>query len=126
MTRPEVVMTAGGPAISHSNDFTLVTAAKPAAPGEIVSLFATGLGPINQILDPGKPFPSSPLAAVNSPVDVTLNGKTAEVLAAVGYPGTMDHYQINFRVPPDMPKGLAVVQVIAAWIASPEVQIMIQ
>jgi hypothetical protein len=36
-------------------------------------------------LTPGQPFPSRPLAVVNSPIDVTVNGKSAEVLAAVGY-----------------------------------------
>lgn len=52
-----------------------------------LSLFATGVGPTRASLTPGQPFPSSPLAVVNSPIDVTVNGKSAEVLAAVGYPG---------------------------------------
>ena len=126
MTRPEVVITPNGPAISHANDFSLVSTAKPAAPGEILSLFATGLGPVNQVLDPGKPFPANPPAAVNSPVEVTVNGRPAEALAAVGYPGTTDNYQVNFRVPTDTAKGLATVQVTAAWIAGPEVRIAVQ
>jgi len=37
-----------------------------------------------------QPFPSRPVAAVNSPVDVTVNGKAADVLAATGFPGTVD------------------------------------
>src|SRR5215472_5884979 len=45
MFRPEVVITPSGPAVTHSNDFSLVSSAKPAAAGEILSLFATGLGP---------------------------------------------------------------------------------
>ncbi len=80
MTTPQIVITAGGPAVTHSSDFTLVTASKPAAAGEILSLFATGLGPTNPGVDPGQPFPSSPAAAINSPVEVTVNGKPAEVL----------------------------------------------
>ena len=35
---------------------------KPAAAGEILSLFATGLGPTVPAVDPGQPFPSSPAA----------------------------------------------------------------
>jgi uncharacterized protein (TIGR03437 family) len=100
LTTPQIATTPAGPAVTHSNDFTLVTASKPAAAGEILSIFATGLGPTNPGVDPGQPFPSSPAAAVNSPVDVTVNGKSAEVLAAVGYPGAVDGYQVNFRVPP--------------------------
>ena len=86
MTVPQIVTTADGPAVTHSSDFTLVSASKPAAAGEVLSLFATGLGPTVPAVDPGLPFPSNPQAAVNSPVTVTVNGKPADVLAAVGYP----------------------------------------
>src|SRR5215469_7013844 len=126
MTTPQIVTTAGGPAVTHSTDFTLGTASKPAAAGEILSLFATGLGPTNPSVDPGQVFPTTPLAAVNSPVDVTVNGEPAEVLGAVGYPGAVDGYQVNFRVPPDTPKGTASIQVTAAWIAAPPVSIAVQ
>ena len=66
-----------------------VTTERPARAGEILSLFASGLGPTRLDVNPGSPFPANPLAAVNSPVEVTVNGKPAEVLAAVGYPGTV-------------------------------------
>lgn len=123
MSAPQVVNTPGGPAVTHSSDFSLVTAARPAGLGEILSLFMTGLGPTKPGVDPGKPFPSSPVAVVNSPLDVKVNGKSAEVLAAVGLPGTVDGYQVNFRVPPDTinVNPVATVQVSTAWIAGPSV-----
>ena len=120
MESPEIA------AITHSGDFSLVTASKPATAGEILSLFARGLGPVNPGVDPGQPFPSSPLAAVNSPVQVTVNGKPADVLGAVGYPGAVDGYQVNFRVPPDTAKGVATIQVSAAWILGAPVSIPVQ
>jgi len=126
MSRPEVVMTANGPAITHSHDFSLVSASKPAVAGEVLSLFATGLGPVRPGVDPGQPFPSSPLAAVNSPVQVQVNGNPAEVLGAVGYPGSTDGYQWNFRRPKGTAKGTAPIQVGAAWIAGPPVSIPVQ
>jgi len=126
MSWPTVIGTPNGPAVAHSNDFSLVSAAKPAAPGEILSLFATGLGPTRPGVDPGQPFPVSPLAAVNSPVEVTVNGKLAEVLGAVGYPGAKDAYQVNFRVPPDAANGIATIEVSAAWIPGAPVSIAIQ
>ncbi|HWT79137.1 MAG TPA: hypothetical protein VN648_10085, partial [Candidatus Methylomirabilis sp.] len=91
-----------------------------------LSLFASGLGPIRPAVDPGQPFPASPLAVVNSPVTVTVNGEPAEVLAAVGYAGAVDAYQVNFRVPPDTAKGTAVIQVNAAWIPGPSVNITVR
>ena len=126
MWRPEVVTTAGGPAVAHSSDFTLVSASKPATAGEVLSLFATGLGPVRSGIAPDQPFPSNPLAVVNSPVEVTVNGNPAEVLAAVGFPGAVDGYQVNFRVPPDTAKGAASIRVAAAWIAGAPVSIMVQ
>jgi uncharacterized protein (TIGR03437 family) len=126
MESPEIAMLPAGPAITHSGDFSLVTASKPATAGEILSIFARGLGPVNPGVDPGQPFPSSRLANVNSPVEVTVNGKAAEVLGAAGYPGAVDGYQVNFRVPPDAAKGVATIQVSAAWIAGNVVQIAVQ
>jgi uncharacterized protein (TIGR03437 family) len=124
--RPEVVMTPGGPAVTHSNDFSLVTASKPATAGENLSLFVTGLGPTRPGVDAGQPFPSGPLAVVNSPVEVSVNGAPAQVLGAVGFPGSTDTYQVNFQVPLGTPKGAASVQVTAAWIAGNAVSIMVQ
>lgn len=126
LSRPEVVITPNGPAVAHSNDFALVSASRPATAGEVLSAFVTGLGPTRPGVDPGKPFPASPPAVVNSPVEVTVNGRPAEVLAAVGYPGAVDGYQVNFRVPSDTAKGVATVQISTAWIAGPEVRIAIQ
>ena len=126
LERPSILTTSNGPAVTHSSDFSLVTAAKPAAAGEILSLFATGLGATNPGVDPGSPFPASPAAVVNSPVAVLVNGQPAEVLGAVGYPGAVDGYQVNFRIPPGTASGTATIQVTAAWIAGPQVQIPIQ
>jgi hypothetical protein len=124
MTVPQIATTATGPAITHS-DFSLVTASKPATAGEILSLFAAGLGPVRGIVT-GQTFPSNPPASVNSPVQVMVNGNPAEVIGAVGYPGVVDGYQINFRLPSDAAKGLAGVQVTAAWISSSPVTISVQ
>jgi hypothetical protein len=123
---PEIAMVPAGPAIAHSSDFSLVTASKPATAGEILSLFARGLGPVNPGVDPGQPFPSNPLAIVNSPVEVAVNGKAAEVLSAVGLPGAVDGYQVNFRLPPDTAKGPASIQISAAWISGTAAGIAVQ
>jgi hypothetical protein len=123
---PQVVMTANGPAVAHSKDFTLVSSTNPASAGEVLSLFATGLGPTRPSVDPGKTFPTQPLAAVAAPVSVTVNGVPAVVQAAVGYPGATDGYQVNFQVPSGVGAGPASIQVSAAWITGPEVRIQVQ
>ena len=123
---PQILATPAGPAVTHANDFTLVSASKPAAAGELLSLFVSGLGPTQPGVDPGIAFPLAPLQAVNSPVDVQVNGKSAEVLAAVGFPDTVDYYQVNFRVPAETAQGVATIQVSAAWIVGAPVSIPVQ
>ena len=55
-----------------------------------------------------------------------MNGVSAEVLGAVGLPGAVNGYQVNFRLPSGTPKGLASIQVTAAWIAGTAVSIAVQ
>jgi uncharacterized protein (TIGR03437 family) len=125
MSRPEVVITPNGPAVFHA-DFSQVTAAKPARAGELLILTATGLGPTLPGVDPGQPFPANPLQQVNSPVEVTVSGKPAEVINKIGYPGTTDTYRVDIRVPERTAPGTATVQVSAAWISGSEVKLAIQ
>lgn len=123
MRWPEVNTTATGPAIFHG-DFSPVTAAKPAGAGEILILSATGLGPTVPNVDPGKPFPPYPvgqLHLVNSPLEVTVGEKAAEVLNAIGWPGQTNVYRVDFRVPDGTAAGTAAVGLSVAWIKGPEV-----
>jgi uncharacterized protein (TIGR03437 family) len=66
VTQPQVLATVNGPAVTHASDGSLVTSAKPAKAGEILTLFASGLGPTQPGVDPGQPFPASPLQVVKT------------------------------------------------------------
>jgi uncharacterized protein (TIGR03437 family) len=122
---PRVWMTENGPAVVHS-DNSPVTASNPATVGELLSLYATGLGPTQPGIEPGKTFPANGSAAVVAPISVSVNGVPAEVLGAFGYPGVADGYKVNFRLPSGVPAGTQTVQFSAAWMAGPEVRIPIQ
>ena len=98
----------------------------PAVPGEILTIIASGLGPTRPGVEPGKPFPASPLQPVNGPVQVLVNGVDAPVLYAGGYPNTTGRYQMNFRVPEGTSSGAASLQVLAAWIPGPPVNFSIR
>ena len=128
MERPEIVITSGGPAAFHA-DLSPVTAAKPAKAGEILITMATGLGPTRPGVDPGQPFaadPATPLAVVNSPVSVMVNGQATEVINAVGWPGLVNTYRVDFRVPAGATSGAIGVQLSAAWITGTAVRIPVQ
>jgi uncharacterized protein (TIGR03437 family) len=126
MTWPQVIATPNGPAVAHSTDGSLVTAVKPAKAGEILTLYASGLGPTRPGTDPGQPFPPTPLQVVNSPVQVLINGSPFDVLYAGGYPGAVDGYQVNFILPNGIAQGQASIQLTSAWIAGPAVSIPVQ
>ena len=85
--------------------------------GELLSAQVSGLGPTKPGVDPGQPFPANPASAVNSPVQVLVNGRPVEVLRAVGIPGAIDLYEVDFRLPPDTPQGYATIQLTTAWVA---------
>ncbi|PWU00145.1 MAG: hypothetical protein C5B51_25740 [Terriglobia bacterium] len=123
---PEIVTTANGPAVLHAGDSTLVTAAKPARSGEILTFYATGLGPTRPALEPGNVFSASPLQVANSPVEVTIGGREAEVLYAGGYPGSTDGFQVNVRLPTGLSPGPASVRLNAAFVPSAAINIPIQ
>ena len=103
-----------------------MTAAKPARAGEVLTLFASGLGPARPGVDPGQAFTASPAQIVSSPIDVLVNGKAGEVLYSGGYPNTVDNYPVNFRMPDGVTSGLASVQLSAAWVVGAEVKISVQ
>jgi hypothetical protein len=125
LVQPQIAVTAGAVSVYHS-DFTPVTAAKPATSGEALISMATGLGPTQPGVDPGQPFPSNPLQPVNSPVGVTVNQQSAEVITAIGWPGLVDTYRVDFRIPSGTPAGQIAIQLSSAWIAGPAVSIPVQ
>jgi len=87
---------------------------------------ATGPGPTVPGVNPGQPFPTDALQQVNSPVAVTVNGQAAEVVNGIGWPGLVDTYRVDFRVPAGATGGTAAIQLSAAWIPGSSVNIPIQ
>jgi len=125
MFAPQIVTLASGPAVFHA-DFSPVTAAKPAKAGEVLIVQASGLGPTVPGVDPGQPFPTDSLSQVNSPLDVAVNGRPAEVINSIGWPGLVDTYRIDFRAPGGTTAGMASIQITAAWISGAPVSIPVQ
>jgi len=121
-SRPVVVSTPSGPAVVHS-DGKLVSTANPAQAGELLTLYATGLGATTPAVSTGQPFPTGALSTANAPIEVLVNGQSSGVLYAGGYPGAVDGYQVNFRLPAALSSGNATLHVTAAWIPGPDITI---
>ncbi|HYR91797.1 MAG TPA: hypothetical protein VE422_47570 [Terriglobia bacterium] len=127
MATPEIVAAANRPAaVVHASDYRPVTEANPAGASEILVLHASGLGPTRPALETGQLFTTDPFSVVNSPLEIIVNGTSAEVLFASGLPGTADRYQVSFRMPDNISGPVASIHLISAWIAGSEFKIAAQ
>jgi hypothetical protein len=124
MDPPQIMTTSAGPLIIHSS-FIPVTALRPAVANQHLSLFASGLGPTHPDIDLAQPFPLNPPSLVNSPLTVSVNGITAQILSAVGVPGAVNAYQVNFKMPAIAGTGLVPIRLSAGWLAGPPVSIWV-
>ena len=89
------------------------TSDRPAAPGSVISIFATGLGAVSPSISQGAPAPSSPLSTVSAPVSATIGGQPATVLFAGAAPGLTGTYQVNVMVPASARSGTARLLLMA-------------
>jgi uncharacterized protein (TIGR03437 family) len=93
-----------------------VTNESPAQPGQVIVLWATGLGMIDttEAATPvaGVPFPG-PDAPVIIPVEAMVGGRQAQVLSATLPAGSIGVYEIRVRLPHDLPTNAATELFIA-------------
>ena len=96
----------GAAAALHSDGKTLVSAAQPAKPGEIITLFGTGLGLLSPALATGVPSKGNTTTVAPA---VMVDGAPAVVKFSGAAPGFVGLNQINIQVPaatraaPDIP-----------------------
>jgi uncharacterized protein (TIGR03437 family) len=91
----------------HEDYQSLVTPSSPARPGEIVHLYLTGLGPLDQAVPTGAPGPSSPLAHPLAALNCSL-GVPFSPLQMPGLfyaPAMIGIYQADLIVPDNAPDG---------------------
>jgi uncharacterized protein (TIGR03437 family) len=81
-------------------DFSGLLTTNP-KPGDIITAYATGLGPVIGSIPTGQPAPFDQLFPIQGQFTCTFNpyGAPAETLFAGLAPGFLGIYQINFRLP---------------------------
>ena len=103
---------------SPNGDGSILGSDKPAPPGSVIQVYATGLGAVTPAVAAGTPTPSSPLSTTVSPVTATIAGRAATVTFAGLAPGMVGVYQVNIIVPPSAPSGTARLMLYVDGIGS--------
>jgi uncharacterized protein (TIGR03437 family) len=109
-------------------DNSWVSQSSPAKAGEILVVWATGIGNLSQLATTGAASPGSPPAqAVDLPT-VTVGGAAAVVQFAGLTPGSVGLVQINIQLPATLPAGasLPLVVTFPGGAASPPVSLWVQ
>ncbi len=82
-----------------------------AARGTTISLYANGLGPVNNQPASGDPALTKPLATTTTPAVVTIGTTPARVSYSGLAPGYAGLYQINVTIPPEIAPGVYPIAV---------------
>jgi hypothetical protein len=108
-------------------DNSWVSSTSPAKAGEILIVWATGIGNLSQLAATGAASPGSPPAqAVNLPT-VTVGGAAVSVQFAGLTPGSVGLVQINIQLPSTLPAGSSLpLLVIFPGAPSPPVNLSVQ
>ncbi len=116
----KVTISLSGGAYAYGNVYTLpladsapaffesngqVALGNPAVRGEIIELYANGLGPVTNQPASGEPAVADPLAKTITPATVEIGGIQAEVSYSGLAPGFAGLYQINAKVPVGLAPG---------------------
>lgn len=122
---PAIEMEAGAPQVFHDG-FVPVTNEKPALPNEILITRAFDLGETDPHVAPGEPFPRKPLAQVTAKVDARVNGQPAETPALLGWPGEINRYRVDIRLPATTAAGMAKLTLTSGGVTGPAVEIPVK
>ncbi len=98
-------------AATAGNYYTFLSSSTPAQKGQKVSLYANGLGPVqNQPAsgDPASSASTTPSSTVNT-VTVTIGGQPATVTYAGLHPGTAGLYRVDVTAPSGLTSGAQAV-----------------
>ncbi|HXA53209.1 MAG TPA: hypothetical protein VNV86_22985 [Candidatus Acidoferrum sp.] len=104
-----------GAAIVANQDGSINSADNPAAAGSVITLYATGTGPLSPSAPDGSVITSDNLPIVTLPVVAMVGGMQATVLYAGGAPGmVLGVEQVNLQIPATAAPGSAVPLVLQA------------
>jgi uncharacterized protein (TIGR03437 family) len=104
----------------------LISSTHPAQRGQVVQLYANGLGPVDHQPATGDPASASPLSHTLTLPEVTIAGQAATVQFSGLAPGFPGLYQVNVEVPAGVPAGVQPVVLKMNGVDSPAANLPVQ
>ncbi|HLN02209.1 MAG TPA: S8 family serine peptidase [Bryobacteraceae bacterium] len=98
----------------------------PATRGQVVQLYANGLGPVNNQPTDGELTPMSPQSTTTTNPTVTIGGQPATVQFSGLAPNLIGVYQLTVTVPANISAGLQSAIVTINGVASPAANLPVQ
>jgi uncharacterized protein (TIGR03437 family) len=91
-------------AVVHASDYSAVSAASPVTAGEVLVIYANGLGPVARAVATGEAPGAQPSTTISAPA-VTIGNVSGVTEFAGLAPGLVGVYQVNVRTSASTPSG---------------------
>jgi uncharacterized protein (TIGR03437 family) len=114
---PGIFLTQGQAVITDANG-VLISSSNPASPGQVVIIYSTGLGPVNETIALGAPAPANPPATVTTPVQVAIGGQNVTPQFAGLAPNFVGLYQVNVAIPANVSGSAVPVAIVQNGVSS--------
>jgi minor extracellular serine protease Vpr len=119
-TAPGFFLNSGNVADAIDLTGKIVTSSNPAVPGQVISLYCNGLGPVSNQPASGAPAGSGALLSqTNTTPVVTIGGQAATVSFSGLAPGIVGEYQVNAQVPAGLSAGNQPITIAIGGHTSP-------
>ena len=116
---PYIFQTADGSAILQNQDLSINGANRPAKAGSVVTVYLTGIGPLDHPVTTGNAAPATVLSRATLPVHVTIGNFDTTVQFLGLTPGFIGLAQANLFVPNLSPGKYAIVISIGGIASNP-------
>ena len=114
----------GSPIIFNYRTGALISASQPIQPGDVLTIYATGLGRVANSPASGTPTPFDQLYPTAVPVTVVVNSQSVSPDFAGLAPGFVGVYQVNVTVP-TLPSGQTTLQLTVGGASSNSVPVYV-
>jgi uncharacterized protein (TIGR03437 family) len=113
-------------AIATDQNGHVITTSNPATRGSYITLYANGLGPVQNQPASGTPATASPLPQTTNTATVTIGGQNANVAYAGLVPSLPGLYQINVLVPSNIQPGQPNITLSIGGASAPGLTLPVQ